>query len=81
MDGFEAARVLRERGYSKPIVALTAHYQGAEIERARREGCNDVLSKPVSLLRLREVLEPLLADRGSSSRARSQELRAAEPRQ
>jgi signal transduction histidine kinase/CheY-like chemotaxis protein len=79
MDGFEAARVLRERGYPKPIVALTAHYQGAEIERARREGCSDVLSKPVTLARLREVLEPLLADPNHSSRANPQP-RAAEIR-
>ena len=61
MDGFEAARVLRERGYRKPIVALTAHYQGADTEHALREGCTEVLSKPVTLQRLREVLEPLLA--------------------
>jgi CheY-like chemotaxis protein len=80
MDGFEAARVLRERGYPKPIVALTAHYQGAEIERARREGCSDVLSKPVTLARLREVLEPLLADPSKSSRANPQQPRAAEIR-
>ena len=80
MDGFEAARVLRERGYSRPIVALTAHYQGAEIERARAEGCRDVLSKPVTLARLREVLEPLLAERGSPSRAAPPEPRAAETR-
>jgi signal transduction histidine kinase len=63
MDGFEAARVLRERGYSKPIVALTAHSDGVEIERARREGCTDVLNKPVTLERLRDALEPLLAGR------------------
>jgi signal transduction histidine kinase/ActR/RegA family two-component response regulator len=80
MDGFEAARVLRERGYPKPIVALTAHYQGAEIERARREGCSDDLSKPVTLARLREVLEPLLADSSNSSRANPQQPRAAEIR-
>jgi signal transduction histidine kinase/CheY-like chemotaxis protein len=61
MDGFEAARVLRERGYRKPIVALTAHYQDADTEHALREGCTDVLSKPVTVQRLREVLEPLLA--------------------
>jgi CheY-like chemotaxis protein len=66
MDGFEAARVLRERGYSKPIVALTAHYQGADTEHALREGCTDVLSKPVTIQRLREVLEPLLAGRAPS---------------
>jgi CheY-like chemotaxis protein len=79
MDGFEAARVLRERGYSRPIVALTAHYQGAEIERARREGCSDVLSKPITLARLREVLEPLLAE-PSNSRVDPQQPRAAEIR-
>jgi hypothetical protein len=80
MDGFEAARVLRERGYQRPIVALTAHYHGEKIDRAGREGCNDVLSKPVTLLRLREVLEPLLADRSASSQAKSQQPRAAETR-
>jgi signal transduction histidine kinase/CheY-like chemotaxis protein len=63
MDGFEAARVLRERGYRKPIVALTAHYQDADTEHALREGCTDVLSKPVTIQRMREVLEPLLAGR------------------
>jgi len=59
--------VLRERGYEKPIVALTAHHHGAEVERARREGCNEVLTKPVTPARLREVLEPLLAGRSTSS--------------
>ncbi|HET7765630.1 MAG TPA: CHASE2 domain-containing protein [Burkholderiales bacterium] len=79
MDGFEAARVLRERGYMKPVVALTAHYQGAETERARSEGCNEVISKPVTLARLREVLEPLLA-RSSTARPDSQTTRTAEMR-
>src|SRR5262245_1346448 len=68
MDGFEAARVLREHGYQKPIIALTAHYQGQETERALREGCTEVLSKPVSLRRLREVLEPALATPGGRRR-------------
>ncbi len=80
MGGFEAARVLRERGYPRPIVALTAHYQGVEIERAKREGCSDVLSKPVTLVRLREILEPLLAGRGARSEARSQQASAVDTR-
>jgi signal transduction histidine kinase/CheY-like chemotaxis protein len=70
MDGFEAARVLRERGYSKPIVALTAHYQDADTEHALREGCTDVLSKPITIQRLREVLEPLLAGRAPTGASR-----------
>jgi signal transduction histidine kinase len=66
MDGFEAARVLRERGYQRPIIALTAHQDDLEIERARREGCNSVLNKPISIEQLRGVLGPLLAVRGIS---------------
>jgi CheY-like chemotaxis protein/anti-sigma regulatory factor (Ser/Thr protein kinase) len=61
MDGFEATRVLRERGYKKPIIALTAHADSTVLERVRHEGCTDVLSKPVMLDRLREALAPLLA--------------------
>ncbi len=66
MDGFEAAHVLRQRGYQGPIIALTAHQDDLETERARREGCNDVLNKPITIERLRGVLEPLLAARGIS---------------
>jgi CheY-like chemotaxis protein/anti-sigma regulatory factor (Ser/Thr protein kinase) len=66
MDGFEAARVLRERGYQRPIIALTAHQDDFEVERAKREGCDSVLNKPISIERLRGALEPLLAVRGIS---------------
>ena len=66
MDGFEATHVLRERGYQTPIIALTAHRDGLEIERARHEGCNDVLKKPVTIEKLRETLAPLLGGDGGS---------------
>ncbi|MGB5082022.1 MAG: CHASE2 domain-containing protein [Burkholderiales bacterium] len=80
MDGFEAARVLRERGYGKPIVALTAHSDGVQIERARHEGCSEVLNKPVTLERLREALEPLLAGRVEFGAARQPPPRAEDRR-
>ncbi len=66
MDGFEAAHVLRQRGYQGPIIALTAHQDPFEVERAKREGCNGVLNKPITIERLRGALEPLLAGRGIS---------------
>jgi signal transduction histidine kinase/CheY-like chemotaxis protein len=59
MDGYETVRVLRERGYTRPVIGFTAHQAGAPVERALIEGCDDVLSKPVSLERMREVLAPL----------------------
>jgi signal transduction histidine kinase/CheY-like chemotaxis protein/HPt (histidine-containing phosphotransfer) domain-containing protein len=58
MDGYETVRVLRERGYTGTVVGFTAHQAGSPLERALIEGCDDVVSKPVSLERLREVLAP-----------------------
>jgi CheY-like chemotaxis protein len=58
MDGYETVRVLRERGYSAPVIGFTAHQAGAAIERALIEGCDDVISKPAAPERLREALAP-----------------------
>jgi CheY-like chemotaxis protein len=58
MDGYETVRVLRERGYTAPVIGFTAHQAGAPVERALIEGCDDVLSKPASPERLRDVLAP-----------------------
>jgi len=59
MDGYETVRVLRERGYTRPVLGFTAHQAGSPVERALIEGCDDVVSKPVSAERLREALAPL----------------------
>lgn len=69
MDGYEAVNVLRERGYDRPIVAFTAYGEGPEVERARRQGCDAVVSKPVTIERLRAALEPLLGERAAEERA------------
>ena len=73
MDGYEAVHVLRERGYGRPIVAFTAHAAGPEVERALAQGCDAVLSKPVTADRLRAALEPLLA-RGTAARREPSEI-------
>jgi signal transduction histidine kinase/FixJ family two-component response regulator len=69
MDGYEAVHVLRERGYDRPIVAFTAHGDGPAVERARAQGCDAVVRKPVTAERLRVALEPFLAQDASSPRA------------
>ena len=66
MDGYEAVNVLRERGYDRPIVAFTAHGDEPAIERARAQGCDAVVRKPVAVDRLRAALEPFLA-RGAAA--------------
>ena len=60
LDGHEATRELRSKGYTGPIVALTAHAMKEERQRATKSGFSHFLTKPIdrkSLLDLLEVLK------------------------
>lgn len=46
MDGYQATRALRERGFSKPIIAITASALKGERDKCIEVGMNDVLVKP-----------------------------------
>ncbi len=60
MDGFQATAEIRKRqppGRRIPIIALTANARPSDRKRCLEAGMDDYLSKPISLDRLRDLLE------------------------
>ncbi|RYZ70385.1 MAG: response regulator [Proteobacteria bacterium] len=52
LDGYEATEQLRARGFTRPILALTAHALDQELDRALAAGCTDRLIKPINTEKL-----------------------------
>jgi signal transduction histidine kinase/CheY-like chemotaxis protein/HPt (histidine-containing phosphotransfer) domain-containing protein len=63
MDGIEATKILRDMGYSRPIVALTANAVMGQAEMFLQNGLDDFISKPVDTRQLNRVLNKLIRDK------------------
>lgn len=57
MDGFEATKQLREAGYRKPIIALTAGTTSMEVDQCITVGMDDTLNKPYKSKELQTMLK------------------------
>ena len=66
MDGIEAVQLLRQQGYSKPIVALTANVMKEDRDRCAKAGCDDFASKPINRALFIEILTRYLPSKAES---------------
>jgi osomolarity two-component system sensor histidine kinase SLN1 len=57
MDGLEATRLIRQAGFKKPIVALSAYSDDTNVRSCHESGMDDFVSKPIQITRLRLVLK------------------------
>ena len=69
MGGLEAVTLLREQGFKKPIVALTANAMQEDKDACFDVGCDDFLTKPIDVARFSEIIKKHLnADKKETSK-------------
>jgi PAS domain S-box-containing protein len=57
LDGLEATRQLRQKGFLKPILALTAHALREDAEKSLKAGCDTHINKPIKSEMLIEEIQ------------------------
>ncbi|KAI9682887.1 MAG: Histidine kinase [Trizodia sp. TS-e1964] len=57
LDGLQSTRLIRQMGYSAPIVALTAFTEESNVKECLDSGMNYFLSKPIRRPALKQVLK------------------------
>ncbi|MCL2690303.1 MAG: ATP-binding protein [Chitinispirillia bacterium] len=65
MDGIEATKLIREAGYTHPVVALTANAISGQKEIFLGNGFDDFISKPIDIRQLNFILNKRIRDKQS----------------
>jgi signal transduction histidine kinase/DNA-binding response OmpR family regulator len=63
MDGIETTKLIREMGYTHPVVALTANALAGQAEVFMQNGFNGFISKPIDTRQLNVTMNRLIRDK------------------
>jgi len=63
MDGIEAVKIIREMGYTRPIVALTANAISGQAQMFLENGFDAFISKPIDSRKLNSILKDFIRDK------------------
>ncbi|MCL2180542.1 MAG: ATP-binding protein [Treponema sp.] len=63
MNGIDAAKFIRESGYTAPIVALTANAVTGQADIFLQNGFDDYISKPIDIRQLNAILNKFIRDK------------------
>jgi CheY-like chemotaxis protein len=65
MDGLTAAKKIREKSNSVPIIAQTAYAMSEDKNKCLNAGCNDYLTKPINHKLLLTTIDKFLSKSGA----------------
>ena len=63
MDGIETIKKLRDLGYTRPVIALTANALAGQSEMFMQNGFDDYISKPIDVRQLDSALKRYVRDK------------------
>ncbi|MFQ5659495.1 MAG: response regulator [Gammaproteobacteria bacterium] len=64
LNGFEATKTLREKGFTNPIIVLTASELEEDRQKAEQAGCDGFILKTMEMKGVEEMLDHYLSEPG-----------------